>query len=341
MLYSAIATISLGRASAGHSLPTKIQRAASAGFSGLEIFYECLDFFAREIEGLDTEPSHKGLLEAARRVRAICDNLQLAVVCLQPFMFFEGLVDVKEREEKFVLLQFWFELCRELGTDLIQIPSNFQSHGTTGDMERVVTDLRTAAQSGLEQSPPVRFAYEAVSWANYYDLWEQSWAITKQVNMPNFGLCLDVFHFAGRVWADPSAASGVNEHCDEQLNRSLEQLVREVDPVKIFYVQVGDAERLERPIVPGHPFFQEGVKPRMSWSRNARLFAFERHLRGCLPVEKVCQAIFVRLAWQGWVSMEMFHKSLYGTESTLVDHMAERAEASWSNFRLFVESSKP
>jgi 4-hydroxyphenylpyruvate dioxygenase len=343
MLYNAIATISLGRSSAGHGLITKIQRAASAGFSGVEIFFECLELYAREIEGGKTAASRKALLEAAQRVHEVCGELRITVVCLQPFLYFEGLIDEHERKEKLDLLQFWFELCRVLDTDLIQIPTNFRPQGTTGDLERVVMDLRTAAELGLQQSPPIRFAYEALSWGNYFDTWDQTWAIAKQVNLPNFGLRLDVFHIAGRVWADPSTPSGLTENCEEDLKRSLERLVREVDPEKIFYVQIGDAERLDKPIVPGHPLFEEGIKPRMSWSRNARLYAFETDLGGYLPLEQVCRAIFVKLDWEGWVSMEMFHKSLYQTDTEMVGKLATRAMISWSKFLAFLEnaSEKP
>lgn len=338
MLCKAIATVSLGRAPAGHGLITKIQQAASKGFSGVEVFFECLDFYAREIEGVKTAASRPALLEAARRVRKVCDELPMTVVCLQPFMGFEGILNEKEREEKFDLLRFWFELCRLLGTDLIQIPANFMSAGITGDVERVVMDLRTAAEIGLQQSPPIRFAYEAVAWGTYFDTWDQSWALAKQVNLPNFGLCLDSFHIAGLVWADPSSPSGVTEKCDEDLERSMERLVHEVDPAKIFYFQLGDAERLSQPIVPGHPLYQKGAKPRMSWSRNARLYAFETAAGGYLPVERICRALFVQLGWEGWVSMEMFHKSLYDEADTdMASKLATRAAISWSKFLEFLE----
>ena len=339
MLYNAIASVSLGRSSAGHSLITKIHQAASAGFSGVEIFFECLELYAREIEGRKTAASRKTLLAAAQRVHEVCEKLRITVVCLMPFMNFEGLVDEYERKEKLDLLQFWFELCRALGTDLIQIPTNFRPHGTTSDLERVVTDLRTAAELGLQQSPPIRFAYEAVAWGKHFDTWDQTWAVAKQVNLPNFGLCLDVFHIAGRVWADPSASSGLTENCEENLKRSLERLVQDVDPKKIFYVQIGDAERLDKPIVPGHPLFEEGTKPRMSWSRNARLYAFETDLGGYLPLERICRAIFVQLGWEGWVSMEMFNKSLYQTSPEMVGKLATRAANSWSKFLGFLEKA--
>jgi len=337
MLFNAIATISLGRSSAGHGLITKIRRAALAGFLGVEIFFECLEHYACEIEGRKTTASREALLEASQRVNEVCGELRVTVVCLMPFMNFEGLLDEHERKEKFDLLQFWFELCQVLGTDLIQIPTNARPHGTTGDPERVASDLRTAAELGLQQSPPIRFAYEAVAWGSHFDTWDQTWAVVRQVNLPNFGLCLDVFHIAGRVWADPSALSGMTENCEEDLKRSLERLVREVDPEKIFYVQLGDAERLDKPIVPGHPLFEEGINPRMSWSRNARLYAFETDLSGYLPVERICRAIFVQLGWKGWVSMEMFHKSLYETDTELVGKLATRAASSWSKFLAFLE----
>ena len=72
-----------------------------------------------------------------------------------------------------------------------------------------------------------------------------TWDIVKAVSMPNFGLCLDTFHIAGRVWADPAAISGKNVDGPEALANSLVKMVDELDVNRMFYVQVRDAKFLE------------------------------------------------------------------------------------------------
>lgn len=62
MLVPAIASISLGRSSAGHDLLTKIRVAKLAGFEGIEIFFECLEHLALQ----------KGASPATTLVRPRC-----------------------------------------------------------------------------------------------------------------------------------------------------------------------------------------------------------------------------------------------------------------------------
>ncbi|KAK3676647.1 hypothetical protein LTR78_003422 [Recurvomyces mirabilis] len=237
-LRPAIATVSLGRSSAGHSITQKLQAASEFDFEGVEIFFECLQHHARDRFGASDRLEAEKLLAAAGDVRKTCDDLHLEVVCLQPFTFYDGLVDFDAHRQRIEDLKLWFRICKVLGTDLIQIPSNFAMEGTTGDRERLVADLDEAAQLGLAEAPPVRFAYEAISWADHIDLWEQSWEIVQKVNQPNLGLCLDVFHIAGRIWADPTTPSGQVDGGDSALQRSLAHLLRTIDIKKIFYVQL-------------------------------------------------------------------------------------------------------
>ena len=82
---------------------------------------------------------------------------------------------------------------------------------------------------------------------------------------------------------------------------------------KVFYVQVVDAERLSTPMSETHAFHVEGQKPRMSWSRNCRLFMCEEERGGYLPVLDVLRAICDEkegLGYKGWISMELFNRSL-------------------------------
>lgn len=329
MIQPAIATVSLGRASAGHDLIQKLHQASLNGFKGVEIFFECLESLASKTHEISHPPSRQEIIDAAIAVHKCCKELNIEVVCLQPFLYFEGLLDERQRDKRLQDLPFWFELCDILETDLVQMASNFQSDGTTGDIDRIVADLSSAAKLGANRARPIRFAYEAISWGTHIDTWEQAWDIITRVNLPNFGMCLDTFHVAGRVWADPSSEKGLNPNADYELEKSLKRLVREVDPKKIFYVQLSDAERLGSPIIPGHALFQDSMKPRMSWSRNARLFPFENDRKAYLPVWRICYALFVEMKWEGWVSEEIFHQALFATGDTVVRDLAIRARVSW------------
>lgn len=329
MLKAAIATVSLGRSSAGHAIVQKLCEASAAGFDGVEIFFECLEDLAGAKSQHPWLEYRATLLAAAGKIRQVCDVQSLKVIALQPFVFYDGLVDTEARTQKIDLSKLWFELCHILGTDLIQIPTNFQSLGTTGDIDRITADLSLVASLGLQERPPIRFAYEGISWGTHIDTWEGTWDIVKRVNLPNLGLCLDTFHIAGRVWADPTTDSGQKAQADAALDKSLKRLVSDVDPAKIFYVQLSDAERLMPPLGKTHHFYVQDQKPRMSWSRNARLFPFETDRGAYLPIARICRAIFVQLKWQGWVSMEIFSQTLYDNRPETPRCHASRAARSW------------
>lgn len=295
-LVPAIATVSLGRATAGHKLPAKIKAAASHSMKGIEVFYECLEQHALDITGNIKDQS---LLKAAKEVAELCNEYGMRIVCLQPLLFFEGLTDETARVAAFERLKFWFQLCHALETDLIQVPTNFQQHGTTGETDQIVVDLTQAAMLGLQESPTIRLAYEGISWGTHIDTWDGSWQVVKRIDLPNFGLCLDTFHIAARVWGDPMAVTGQRRTGDVDLVASMEKMVAELDVSKIFYVQTGDVERLSSPIAPHHEFYDSHKPGRMSWSRNARLFAFEHEKGAHLPTNSMMDTLFRRLAYRG------------------------------------------
>ncbi len=218
---------------------------------------------------------------------------------------------------------------------MIQIPSAILPAGEdiTGDFDTVVKDLRELADMGAKESPRVRFAYESLCFGTYSDTWSAAWEIVRAVDRENFGLCLDTFNIAGREWADPSAPSGKLPNADEILAESLQRMVREIDVAKVFYVQVVDAERLDAPLDEKHPFWVKGQKARMSWSRNCRLFACEEERGGYLPIVQVLKAICDEaghgLGYKGWISMELFNRSLWAEGEEVPREHAERAMKSW------------
>ncbi|KAI0473410.1 xylose isomerase-like TIM barrel [Xylariaceae sp. FL0804] len=413
----AITSISLGRCYAGHSLVHKLDMARKHGYRGIELFHEDLLGFAAATTATTsttttsaappgdddgggggtttTQPTREEQMRAAHAIRALCSERGLAILSLQPFTHYEGLRDRALHARRLDELAFWLRLVRALGADMVQVPSNFlpadqllASSSSDDDVDDVaVADLRAAADLGLAQDPPVRFAYEALCWGTRCRTWEQSWEVVRQVDRPNFGMLLDTFHVAGGVWADPaepdgrvvvdddgvppssslpghfppSRTNGANDDDDDDadldhdhdhdhdhdsaptraLRASLRRLAATVDARRVFYVQVADAERLLRPLVPGHPLHDPRQPARMSWSRSCRLFYGERDRGAYLPVDEVARAIFGSpkgkkekgrgggLGFAGWVSMELFHTRMADTDPEVPEELARRGAEAW------------
>lgn len=327
-LQLAVPTSSLGKPEGGHTITTILQAAAAQGIKGIEVCYEgLLSHATKRCEG--RTPSHNDLLGAATDIKQQCHYLELIVFVLQPFASYEGLLDPEAHRLAVVKWAQWLEIALALGCDTIQMPSNFELSGTTGDMDRIVADMIEIADMALAKSPPVRIAYEAVAWGTHFDLWEQSWEVAKRVNRPNFGLCLDTYHIAARVWADPERADGKLPNGEEALKQSLHRLAKDVDVEKVFMLQLSDAERLSSPLIEGHPLYVKGQPCRMSWSRKARLFPCEEHLGGHLPILSITKAVVYDLGYRGWVSMETFSRHLRETDPKLPTRMAQRAASSY------------
>ena len=332
-LWLATATSSLGKPGGGHSIATILRAAAKNGIRGIEICYEALlkDATDRTWGTSSKIISEEDILESARIFKNLCNEFKLVVIVLQPFASYEGNLDLDKHRQAFQKWQHWLDIAYVLDCDLIQMPSNFDLSGTTGDIDRIVTDLREIADLALALASPVRIAYEAVAWGTHFDLWDQSWAIVKAVDRSNFGLCLDTFHIAGRVWGDPTTLNGKTPNADADLEASLVKLVKDVDVQKVFYVQLSDAEKMESPLLRGHPLFVENQRVRCTWSRAARLFPCEEHLGGYLPVLKVAEAIVNHLGYRGWVSMELFSRRLLKSDAEIPSQYACRAMQSYQN----------
>ena len=328
-----ISSHSLGRAWV-HDLPPKFQAATTHGFQGVEVFYEDLCTLAKQLPN-NPNPSNPVLtsenqLQAARIIKTLLDSYHLTATCLQPFMHYEGLLDREEHARRVEEMKLWFKLAKILDTDLILIPSNFRTEGVTDDMSVIVEDLREVADLGLQQTPAIRFVYEALCWGTYINKWEQSWEIVKAVDRPNFGLCIDTFNLAGKIYADPASSSGKTPTADKDFADSMALLKRELAGTnlqKLFFVQLVDAERLEKPLVKGHEWYVEEQPSRMSWSRNARAFPYEE--KAYLPVEQIMRTV-CELGYTGWVSYELFARSLEDKSASCPDEHARRGMQSWA-----------
>lgn len=332
----AITTISLGQSSL-FPIQEKLVQAARCGFKAIELFYDDLEALARKRCLNGEEPRRPELLWAAREIRLICDKLDLTILNLQPFRFFEGLVDRKARDSLLTeTVPIWIDALNILGADTILVPSNFlPSDPKTGiarivsDMGTIVGDLRELAEIGARKTPPVRFAYEALAWGTHVSTWEASWKVVQAVDRPNFGLAIDTFNIAVAIYADPTARDGTTGPTAlTDLRASLDRLESNLDLRKLFIVQIADGERLDQPLAPGHAFYVPGQPHRMSWSRNARLFLCEDKRGGYLPVLEIVRRL-LRMGWHGWLAYEVFSRTLADLDPRTPARHAERAASSW------------
>lgn len=345
-----------------HGIHTKIQAAAAAGLGSIEMFYEDIAQLAQRFHHdantlasrFHTTPARttpgfsyddEVLLSCASQIRQWCSETtphSLEIICLQPFMHYEGLLDGALREERMNKLHLWIQIAKCLGTTLVQIPSNFLSEDEcTGDRARIVDDLRKVAEIGAAQTPVIRFAYEALCWGTHINTWDAAWDIVKTVDMENFGTCLDTFNIAGRVYADPERTNGKNASGDTDMAMSIRKL-RDTfsDPEnlkKVFYVELCDGEQLDAPLDEKHEWYNAEQPARMTWSRNARLFPFETgmgesadqgRMSGYLPVTQIFDAL-LDVGYEGFISFEVFSRSLNQEGDGVVGKHQARTARAW------------
>ncbi|GAB7349873.1 hypothetical protein MBLNU459_g0569t1 [Dothideomycetes sp. NU459] len=322
-----ISSMSLGRAWV-HDLPGKLDQAARYGYEGIELFYEDLEYHAKTLPGGAT---HENQVLAAEEIRQMCAERNITIINLQPFAQYDGLRDRSRHDERIQELHRWFELAATLGTDLIQVPACFLPKAEcTGDVDVIVGDLQQIADLGLQQSPPIRFVYESLCWSTHIDTWEKCWDVVSRVDRPNFGICLDTYNIAGRIYADPTSPDGKTADAEAATAASMARLVETIDVAKVFFVQIVDAERLDAPLVDGHPFHVAEQPPRMSWSRNCRLFYGEQDRGAYLPIKQITQAFIHGLGFQGWVSHELFNRSMADPSPDTPAEHARRGAVSWA-----------
>lgn len=335
-----IASQSLGRAWY-HKLELKLELCEKYGFEAIELFFEDLEGVANSLPAshppsppgtsfADSTDLQERQLSAAAYIRELCLLHHLEILCLQPFMHYEGRINPSSHEAAIQDLHFWIRLAHRLGTDLIQIPSSFlPSSKCTGDRNRIVVDLREAADIGFQSNPPIRFAYEALAWGTHVDTWEAAWSIVTEVDRPNFGTCIDTFNLAGRIFADPASSSGVTLNAYEDTQKSIAKLRFDLllSIEKVFYIEVCDGERLDTPLLPGrHEWYDPDQPARMSWSRNARLFPFEAP--GYLPVLEIFEAV-CDAGYTGHVSFEMFSRTANQPDENVPEDHAKRGALAW------------
>jgi 4-hydroxyphenylpyruvate dioxygenase len=257
---------SIATVSISGTLESKLRAIARAGFDGVEIF---------ENDLLTSQGS-------AREAGALMRSLGLKCTLFQPFRDFEGMPDAL-RPRVFERIERKFDLMQELGTDLLLVCSNV-SPVSLGDRGRIVADFvelgERAAQRGL------RVGYEALAWGRHVADHRDAWSIVREVNHPAIGLILDSFHSLARNIPNES--------------------LREIDPARIFIVQLADA-----------PLMQMDF---LSWSRHFRCMPAQ----GELPIADYVATLLER-GYTGVLSLEIFNdrfRSSSASEVALDGHRA-------------------
>ena len=257
---------SIATVSISGTLESKLRAIARAGFDGVEIF---------ENDLLTSQGS-------AREAGALMRSLGLKCTLFQPFRDFEGMPDAL-RPRVFERIERKFDLMQELGTDLLLVCSNV-SPVSLGDRGRIVADFielgERAAKRGL------RVGYEALAWGRHVADHRDAWTIVREVNHPAIGLILDSFHSLARNIPNES--------------------LREIDPARIFIVQLADA-----------PLMQMDF---LSWSRHFRCMPAQ----GELPIADYVATLLER-GYTGVLSLEIFNdrfRSSSASEVALDGHRA-------------------
>jgi sugar phosphate isomerase/epimerase len=108
-------------------------------------------------------------------------------------------------------------MCRDLGSEVLLACSSTSAHAT-GNPTLLVKDLQKLAMLAVPLN--IRIAYEALSWGRHVSEFPQAAELVQRADRANLGLALDSFHiFANET---PLAA------------------LKEVDPAKVFLVQLSD-----------------------------------------------------------------------------------------------------
>lgn len=324
----AIASVSLGWHEA-HTLERKLQAASRAGMKGIELVWSDLQRFAAS-HSLST-------FDAAVEVKQICQREGLTILVLCPFENFEGMLD-PPLEKRLEVAKHWIDIARAAGTSIIQIPSTYDQN-STGDEDVIVHELRALAELGAESGPIISFAYEAIAWGVHVAYWEDSLRIAKLVDRPNFGVCLDTYHIFARLWADPHAPFGKLPGAEMALQATTARLLATCPNEKILYLQLSDAERQEQLMFPGHPAHQDGHDPTETWCLYGRLFLLDTERGGYFPLVDFCKALLVDKGWHGWVSMEIFHRTMHEEESS-PEKWARDGVKSWERLKTAISTAK-
>jgi sugar phosphate isomerase/epimerase len=182
------------------SLPGKLLAIREAGFAQVMLS-------ARDIAG-----HAGGVDEAVACVRAS----GLRVTGFQVLRDFEGLSG-HLHDYKVDIAKSMISMCKAVGAPLLLACSSTSQHATP-DLQAIGRDLRKLAMLALPHG--IKVVYEGLSWGRHINEYTTAWQAVQLGDMPNLGLAIDSYH----IFATKTSLEGLDE----------------VDPAKIFFVQLSD-----------------------------------------------------------------------------------------------------
>jgi sugar phosphate isomerase/epimerase len=181
-------------------LEAKLRAVKAAGFTQIMLN-------ANDIVG---HPDGEGAAIAAVRASG------LRVTGFQVLRDFEGLSG-HLHAYKVDVAKAMLDMCRALGSSVLLACSSTSAHAA-GDPRLLKKDLQKLAMLAVPLN--IRIAYEALSWGRYLNEFTQAWEIVQEADRANLGICLDSYHILA--------------------NRTDLDRLQEIDPQKVFLVQLSD-----------------------------------------------------------------------------------------------------
>lgn len=143
----------------------KLEAISQAGFDSIELGMPDLQAYAQQQLGPSFTPLSdedgsrdlSSLIKIAEEVKALCMQLKLEILCLQPFSQFEGYKDDQKRESRLRKAKVWMDVMEVLGTDMLQVGSTDDKE-STADRDVIVQDLRELADLAAKRG--MRIGYE-------------------------------------------------------------------------------------------------------------------------------------------------------------------------------------
>lgn len=256
-------------------LEAKLRAVREAGFS--QIMLQARDLVGHP-EGLDA---------AVAAVKAS----GLRVTGFQVLRDFEGLSG-HLHDYKVDIAKSMLEMCRAVGSDLLLACSSTSRHAT-GDLDAIARDLRKLAMLAIPLG--IRVAFEGLSWGRHISEFTTAWDVVARADCPNLGLGFDSYH----AFATDTPLDALDE----------------VDPQKIFFVQLADF------------MFNELRTPeeRMTTARTFRVFPGEG-VHSAQLAEAVVR--LDRMGYRGDYSFEVFNDDYVQLPLPVVAQRARRS-AEW------------
>jgi 2-keto-myo-inositol isomerase len=228
----------------------------------------------------------EGWMAAVREVQAS----GLRVTGFQVLRDFEGLAG-HLHDYKVDIARSMIEMCAALASPVLLACSSTSVHATD-DREAIARDLRKLAMMALPFG--IKVAYEGLSWGRHINDCVGAYDAVCRADCPNLGIGIDSFHsFA---------------------TRTPVQVLEEIDPTRIFLVQLSDFMWSEI----------HSVAERIETARHFRVFPGEG-----VHSDEVAELVrtLARLGYRGDYSFEVFNDDYQQLPLATVSERARRSAA--------------